>query len=72
MDLLGNLRMLLLNCKFVMIYIIHNILVLLKNGLKYIKASIFECFFKEYNRYLFSVFSRPSFFKTYNDGKSKV
>ena len=36
-----------------MIYIIHEILVLLKNHLKYSKDSIFECFFAEYNRLFF-------------------
>ena len=30
---------------FAMIYIIHKILVLLKNHLNYFKDSIFECFF---------------------------
>ena len=33
-----------------MIYIIHKMLVLLKNHLSYLKDNIFECFFKEYNR----------------------
>ena len=42
--------MLLLILNFVMIYIIHKILVLLKNHLNYLKNSIVECFFKEYNR----------------------
>ena len=52
----------LLNFKFVMIYIIHEILVLLKNHLNYFKDRIFECFLKEYNRlflkkiYFFSQF----------------
>ena len=52
----------LLNLNFFMIYIIHKMLVLLKNYLNYLKDSIFECFLKEYNRLLF-------FFKTYNNGK---
>ena len=43
----------LLNFNFVMIYIIHKILVLLKNHLNYLKDNIFECFFKKYNRLLF-------------------
>ena len=43
----------LLNFKFVMIYIIHEILVLLKNHLNYFKDRIFECFLKEYNRLFF-------------------
>ena len=36
-----------------MIYIIHKMLVLLKNYLNYLKDDIFECFFKKYNRLLF-------------------
>ena len=48
MDLLEDLKMLLLKFNFVMIYIIHNMLVLLKNYLNYLQSSIFECFFKEY------------------------
>ena len=45
MDLLENFKMSLLNFNFVMIYIIHKMLVLLKNHLIYLKDSIFECFF---------------------------
>ena len=52
MDLLEDLKMPLVNFNFVMIYIIHKMLVLLKNHLNYLKSSIFECFFKEYNRLL--------------------
>ena len=36
-----------------MIYIIHKMLVLLKNHLNYVKNSIIECFFKEYIRFCF-------------------
>ena len=43
-----------------MIYVIHKMLVLLKNHLNCLINSIFECFFKEYNRL------------KYNDGKSKA
>ena len=53
MDLLENLKMSLLNFNFVMIYIIHKMLVLLKNHLIYLKDINFEGFFKEYNRFLF-------------------
>ena len=53
MDLLEDLKMSLLNFSFVMIYIIHKILALLKNHLNYLKDNIFECFFKKYNRLLF-------------------
>ena len=52
MDLLEDLKMQFLNFNFVMIYIIHRILVLLKNNLNYLRESIFECFFKEYNKLL--------------------
>ena len=44
MDLLEDLRMSLLNFSFVMIYIIHEMLVLLKFRLNYLKDSIFQCF----------------------------
>ena len=42
MDLLENLEMALLNFEFVMIYIIHKMLVLLKNCPKHFKDSMFE------------------------------
>ena len=42
MDLLKELKIPLLNFSFVMIYIIHKILVLLKNRLNYLKDNIFE------------------------------
>ena len=51
MDLLENLKMSLLNFNFVMIYIIHKMLILLKNHLNYLKDINFEGFFKEYNRF---------------------
>ena len=44
--------LLLLSFNFVMIYIIHKMLVLLKNHLNYFKDSIFEYFFKKYERLL--------------------
>ena len=53
MDLLEDLKMQLLNFSFVMIYIIHKMLVLLKNRLNYLENNIFECFFKKYNRLFF-------------------
>ena len=49
MDLLKDLKTSLLSFSFVMIYIIHKMLVLLKNH-NYLKDNIFKCFFKEYNR----------------------
>ena len=52
MDLLEDLRRPLLNFNFVIVYIIHKILVLLKNNLNYLKDNILECFFKKYNRLL--------------------
>ena len=70
MDLLKNLRMSLLSCNFFMIYIIHKILVLLKNNLNYFKDSILECVFKEYNRLLFFL-KKINFLKKYNNGKFK-
>ena len=50
MDLLEDLKILLLNYKSVMIYKIHKTYLLLKNRLNYLKDSIFECVFIEYNR----------------------
>ena len=50
MVLLEDFRMSRLDLNFVMIYIIHKILMLIKNNLNYLKDSIFNCFFKEYNR----------------------
>ena len=42
MDLLKDLKMSLLNFSFVVIYIIHKMLVLLKNHLNYLNDNIFE------------------------------
>ena len=56
MDLLENLRMSLLNFNFVMIYIIHKILMLLKNRQNYFKDNISKCFFKKCSRRLFYFF----------------
>ena len=53
MDLLKDLRMSFLNFNFDMIYIIHTILVLIKNHLNYLKDNTFKCFFKKYNKLLF-------------------
>ena len=43
-----DLRISLLNFNFVMIHIIHEILVLIKNHIKYLKDNIFECSLKKY------------------------
>ena len=53
MESLEDLKMSLLNFNFVMIYIIHKMLILLEHHANYFKDSIFECFFKQYNRLLF-------------------
>ena len=55
-----GLRISLLNFNFAMIYIIHKILILIKNHLNYLKDNIFEFFFKKYNRLLF--FLKINFF----------
>ena len=55
MDLLEDLIMSLLNFSVVMVYIIHEILVLLKNHLNYLKDNIFECFLKKYNWLFFKI-----------------
>ena len=52
MGLLEDLRMWLLSFNFVMIYIIHEILILIKNHPNYFKDNIFECLFKKCNRLL--------------------
>ena len=70
MDLIEDLKMLHLSFSFAMIYIIHKMLVLLKNHLNYLKDKILECFFIKYNRLLF--FLKKLFvFIIYNDEKSK-
>ena len=52
MDLFEDLKMSLLNLTSAMIYIIHKMLVLLKNNLNSLKDSILECFLKKYNKLL--------------------
>ena len=61
MDLLKDLKMSLLNFNLVMIYIIHKMLVLIKNNMNCFKNTIFECFLKGYNRLLI-VFKKLLFF----------
>ena len=51
-----------LSYNFAMIYIINKMLVLLKNHLNYIKDSIFECLFEEYNKLSSFFFFKPNFF----------
>ena len=46
MDLLKGLKMSLLNFNFVMIYRTHEMFVLLKINLYYLKDSIFKCFLR--------------------------
>ena len=70
MDLIEDLKMLHLSFSFAMIYIIHKMLVLLKNHLNYLKDNILECFFIKYNRLLF-FFKKLFVFIIYNDEKSK-
>ena len=53
MYLLENLKMLILNFSFSMIYIIHKMLVPFQNHLNYLKDNILKCLFKKYNRLLF-------------------
>ena len=53
MDLLDHLKISISNFNFVMIYIIHKLLVWLKNKLNYLYDSISKCFFKVYNRLFF-------------------
>ena len=65
MALLEYLKMLLLNFDFVMIYIIHKILVLLKSCLNYLKE-YFRMHLKEYNKLLLKKN------KSQHDGKFKA
>ena len=48
-----NLRISLLNFKFAMIYIIHKILVLIRNHMDYLKDNIFECFLRSIIDFIF-------------------
>ena len=59
----------LLNFDFLMIYIIHKILVLLKNHLNFLKDNVFECFLRSIINFFFK---KRFFFITYNDGKYKA
>ena len=52
MNLLEDLKMSILNFNFVMIYIVHKMLVLIKNNFNYFIDSIFECSFKDCNKLL--------------------
>ena len=71
MDLLEDLKMSLLSLSFVMIYIIHKIIALLKNHLNYLKDNIFECFLRIIIDFYF--LKKYHFFKIiYNDGKCKA
>ena len=47
-----------------MIYIIHKILILIKNNLNYLKDNILKFFFRKYNRLLF-FFKKNIFFLQY-------
>ena len=71
MDSLVNLRMSLLNFNFGMIYIIHKMLVSLKNHLDYFKVTFLNAFLKSIIDSHFS-FKKIIFFITYNGGKSKA
>ena len=44
-----DLRVSLLNFNFAMIYLIHKILVFIKNDLNYLQVHIFEFFFRKHN-----------------------
>ena len=59
-DFLKDLKMSLLSFNFLILYIVHKMLVLLKNRLNYLKNSIFECFFNEFSR--LSIFLKKSNF----------
>ena len=69
MDLLKDLKMLLLNFSYVMTYITRKMLVLLKIHLNYLTDNLLKCFFKQYNKLLFL---QKKIFIIYNDKKSKA
>ena len=58
----------LLNFNFVMIYIIHKMLVLIKNNLNYLKDIIFEYFLRSI---IDLIFFKSFLFIIYNNGKFK-
>ena len=47
-DLLEDLNIFLSHFNFVMVYMIHKMLVLIKNSLNYLQDSVFKCFLNEY------------------------
>ena len=55
---------------FVVIYIIHKILVFLKNRLNFLKDNIFECFLRSIID--FNVLKKIISVKAYNDGRSET
>ena len=70
MDLLEDLKMSLLNFSFVKIYIIHRMLVLLKNHLNFLRVVFSNAFLRSIIDFFFKkkiIF----FFIPYNNGKSK-
>ena len=69
MDLLKDLKISFLNFSFVMIYIIHKMLVLLKNHLNYFKKIFSNSFLRSIIEFYFFLLF---LFTTYNDGKSKA
>ena len=69
MDLLKDLKMSPLNFKFVMIYIIHKMLVLVKNNLNYLKDSIFIACLKSIINFYFK--KKITFFIIYSNRKFK-
>ena len=60
----------LLNFSFVMTYIIHKMLVLLKNHLNYLKGNIFNAFLRSIIN--FYIFLKNIFFLIYNEENSKT
>ena len=54
MALLRDCQISLLNFSIVMIYIVHKMLVLVRNHLNYLKDNIFYYLFKSYHRFLLS------------------
>ena len=59
-----------LNFDFVMVYVIHKILVLLKNHLSYLKDNIFECILRSITDFFFFKKKKILFFVTSYNGKN--
>ena len=70
MDVLEDLKMSLSNFSFAMVYIIHKMLILIKNHLNYFRDNTFQFFLRSIID--LHIFLKKYFFVIFNDGKSKA